>query len=147
MVDEESPPLLDNEVCGNLSNGSRIYPNIPTLNNNINNINSTTTTHSTTTTSTTKPDNGHIPNGGPISKAALSNARGSVACSSKAFRPRLVAKDGDCLIQPIHLPHHYRNMYRLAIRFVFMLVLFSSPTLLWLLLFFVIFLFLSKCEN
>uniref|UniRef100_A0A914QFJ3 Uncharacterized protein n=1 Tax=Panagrolaimus davidi TaxID=227884 RepID=A0A914QFJ3_9BILA len=113
MVDEESPPLLDNEICGNLSNGSRNYNN--------------NTTTSTTTTTTVNHNNGHISNGGPIiSKAALNNARGSVACSPKAYRPRLVAKDGDCLIQPIHLPNHYRNITRLAIRCVLMCFFFLA---------------------
>ena len=95
-VDEESPPLLVNEIH---ANGGNNYSN--------------------------NPNNHHITNGSikelnkvPLGVTALSNARGSVASAPRAYRPRLVSKDGDCLIQPIHLPHHYRNMYRLAIRFV-----------------------------
>lgn len=105
MIDEESPPLLDNEIH---ANGGRNYSS--------NNSSTNHTTHSIIQNGNLKNDTSTKIN---MAKTAFINARGSVASTTRAYRPRLVAKDGDCLIQPIHLPHHYRNMYRLAIRFVF----------------------------
>ncbi|KAE9548354.1 hypothetical protein FO519_008429 [Halicephalobus sp. NKZ332] len=108
MVDEESPPLLDNEVH---ANGGSTYSR-------------NSTNHHVPNGSTRDPikDSSKVPPG----STALSNARGSVASAPRAYRPRLVSKDGNCLIQPIHLPHHYRNMYRLAMRNWFHLIIENS---------------------
>uniref|UniRef100_A0A7E4VYQ5 Inward rectifier potassium channel irk-1 n=1 Tax=Panagrellus redivivus TaxID=6233 RepID=A0A7E4VYQ5_PANRE len=125
-VDEESPPLLDNEITGSfVGNGSHpattCTPNggTQTCNGGIKPLNTTTSGSSTSSSSSSSNNNNGTaplsPNttgGTGTTKTLLNNARGSIVTTKGAFRPRLVDKDGDCLVQPIHLPHHYRNLYR-----------------------------------